>query len=227
MTTIPRHVALVPDGNRRWARKVEDSFGGHSSGAQVLPEIVAAASDLGIQFLTVYGFSTENWNRPEGEVALLLQILENYLVDNRERMVADGVRFDVIGDLARFPASIRDQVALTKEDTCKGEGLGLQLALNYGGRDEIKRVFQKLATEGVSPSEITESAIISRLDTAPCGDPDLLIRTGGERRFSNFLLWQLAYTEIYFTDVLWPDFTPRDLLDAVLDFQKRTRRMGR
>ena len=235
--SLPRHVAIIMDGNRRWARgqqgvdKNISSLGGHWAGANVLTQIVEAASDLGIKVLTVYGFSTENWGRPPEEVDTLLQILSGYLENNRQKMVSQGVRFHVIGDLTPFTDSLKQTIASTRRATAGGKGIDFVIALNYGGRDEMRRVLLKITEDMVSGSlakhQLTEETIASYLDTAPFGDPDLLIRTSGEKRLSNFLLWQLAYAEVYMTDTLWPDFTPRDLLNAVLDFQKRQRRIGK
>lgn len=233
---MPRHVGIIMDGNRRWAKrqvlsKITDPLVGHWTGANVLFPIVEAANDLGIKVLTVYAFSTENWSRPPHEVETLLQIFETFLKDNLSRMVEQGVRFQVIGDLSPFPESLKKEIYHTQKATQDGEGIDFVVALNYGGRDEMRRAIQAIAGDiqkGILQQEsITESLIASYLDTAHLGDLDLLIRTSGEMRVSNFLLWQLAYAEIYITEVLWPEFTPRDLLQAVAAFQKRQRRVGR
>lgn len=233
---LPRHVAIIMDGNRRWARqqganKNISPLGGHWAGANVLTQIVEAASDLGVKILTVYGFSTENWGRSTEEVDTLLRILCSYLENNLQKMIDQEVRFHVIGDLTPFSDELKWTIETAKRKTAGGKGIDFIIALNYGGRDEIRRAMLKiadaLAAGRLTAHEITEQAISSYLDTAPFGDPDLLIRTSGEKRVSNFLLWQLAYAEVYMTDTLWPDFTPRDLLDAVLDFQKRQRRIGK
>jgi undecaprenyl diphosphate synthase len=233
---LPRHVAIIMDGNRRWMRKQFLGKGGnlldgHWAGANVVTKIVEAASDLRLKTLTVYGFSTENWGRSREEVNTLLYILKNYLDSNRQKMVEEGVRFHTIGDLSPFSSELRKTVELTSQATAQGNGIDFVVALNYGGRDEMRRVMQKIGQKiqsgEIYPEEITEEMIANLLDTAPFGYPDLLIRTSGEKRISNFLLWQLAYTEVHITETLWPDFTPRDLLMAVLDFQKRQRRIGK
>lgn len=233
---LPHHVAIIMDGNRRWMRKqflgaAANPLDGHWAGADTLTKIVEAASDLGIKILTVYGFSTENWGRSSEEVSTLLHILQTYLETNRQKMVEEGVRFHVIGDLTPFSSELKKTIEMTKAATDRGRKIDFVVALNYGGRDEICRAVKKL-TEAIDKGEIakeevSEEALASFLDTAPFADPDLLIRTSGEKRISNFLLWQLAYTEVYITETLWPDFTSRDLLKAVLDFQKRQRRRGR
>lgn len=233
---LPRHVAIIMDGNRRWMKKqflgkLLNHLGGHWAGAEALTKIVEAASDLGLKTLTVFGFSTENWGRSSEEVAALLHILESYLETNRQKMVDQGVRFHVIGDLTPFSQKLKKTIEKTRIATAHGTGINFVVALNYGGRDEIRRATQKILEDAVlnkiTAQSLTEETISQYLDTAPFGDPDLLIRTSGERRISNFLLWQMAYTEVYMTETLWPDFTPRDLLKAVLDFQKRQRRKGK
>lgn len=226
---VPRHVAIIPDGNRRWAQ-AQSTFNlmkGHWAGASIVTPIVEAAADLGIKVMTIYSFSTENWNRPSHEVETLMTIFETYLRENRQRMVEKGVRLGTIGDLTPFPQKVKDEIEKTRAATGGGERIDLVLAMNYGGRDEMRRAIRAIVEAKLSHEEITEETISRYLDTSPYGDPDLLIRTSGEQRISNFLLWQLAYTEVYVTDLLWPDFTPRDLFDAVVDFQKRTRRLGR
>ncbi|MCH9627306.1 MAG: Isoprenyl transferase [Chlamydiales bacterium] len=223
---VPKHIAIIPDGNRRWAKQQSacNLMQGHWAGASIVNPILEAASDLGVEVLTIYSFSTENWRRPPHEVKTVLKILETYLRDNRQKMVDMGVHFSTIGDLTPFSQSLKDEVNKTRAATSGENKIHLVLAMNYGARDEMRRAFVSLRDQS---GEITEEMIDCHLDTARFVDPELLIRTSGERRFSNFLLWQLAYTEIYITDTLWPDFTPRDLLDAVLDFQKRTRRLGK
>jgi undecaprenyl diphosphate synthase len=230
---LPHHVAIIMDGNRRWARKqrIATPFSGHWAGASVLDSIVEAACDLGIKILTVYGFSTENWGRSSEEIETLLKILRTYLEQNLQKMIEQQVRFHVIGDLTPFSEELKAIIDTTCKATAAGGKIDFVVALNYGGRDEIRRVVKKLIEEvsagTFSEESITEEAIASRLDTAPFGDPDLLVRTSGEKRISNFLLWQLAYAELHVTETLWPAFTPRDLLNAVLDFQKRQRRKGK
>lgn len=233
---LPRHVAMIMDGNRRWGVKKffldgEASKKGHWAGAKILVDVVECALEMGIKVLTVFGFSTENWRRTEGEVDLLFQICEAYLKENTKKMAAQGVKFEVIGDLSKVPVSLRQTVQEAKNKTSAGRNMDFVIALNYGGRDELRRAIVKMGEDCVQkklvPQDITEEVIRKYLDTNSWGDPDLLIRTGGEQRISNFLLWQLAYTELYVTEVLWPDFTPRDFLNAVVSFQTRQRRLGR
>lgn len=229
---LPHHVAIIMDGNRRWSEKYAlTKLGGHWRGAHVLTQIVEAAADLGIRVLTVFAFSTENWKRSPEEVESLLKIFESYLKENCQKMVVQGVRFHVIGDITPLPASLKKTIERTCLMTSKGERIDFVVALNYGGRDEICRIVKKIVAEvesgKLSKNDINENCITSFSDTSSFGDPDLLIRTSGERRISNFLLWQLAYTEVYITETLWPEFTPFDLFIAVLDFQNRQRRNGK
>ncbi|MCH9626179.1 MAG: Ditrans,polycis-undecaprenyl-diphosphate synthase ((2E,6E)-farnesyl-diphosphate specific) [Chlamydiales bacterium] len=227
----PKHVAIIMDGNRRWAQKQASPFMGHAAGAAILPDIVEASLDLGLEVLTVFAFSTENWRRSPQEVAILLQIFQNYLDEQCSRMVEQGVRFHVIGDPSPFSEQFKETIEETRRATCSGQEMDFVVALNYGGRDDLRRALSKITQEvlekKIQLEDITEEKISLSLDTANFRDPDLFIRTSGEKRVSNFLLWQLAYTEVYVTDTLWPDFTPRDLLMAVLDFQKRHRRVGK
>jgi undecaprenyl diphosphate synthase len=232
---IPQHVAIIMDGNRRWAKKqflkIAKPFGGHWEGADVLIDILEAASDLGVKILTVYAFSTENWERSPEEVNTLVKIFFTYLEKNRLKMVEKEIKFHVIGDISPFPAFLKQSIETTIRETAAGKGIKFVVALNYGGRNELvrvmKEIFFKIQQGRLAPSSLSEETISSHLDTAAFGDPDLLIRTSGEQRLSNFLLWQIAYAEVYVTETLWPDFTPRDLLKAVLDFQKRQRRVGK
>lgn len=231
---IPQHIAIIMDGNRRWSGKISDKvtdpLGGHWVGAEILPAVVEAAVELGIKTLTLYAFSTENWRRSPKELEVLLFIFEQFLKINKEKICNKSIRVDVIGNISSLPLSLQEEISSTKEMTKGGTAINVVVAINYGGRDELRRAITAIAKdvkEGrLSESSLTEELIGNYLDTAPFGDPDLLIRTSGERRISNFLLWQLAYTEIYTTEVLWPEFTPQDLLTAVLDFQKRSRRQG-
>ncbi len=230
-TRIPKHIAIIPDGNRRWARKSDlDLVKGHQRGAQMLRDIVQAASELGISTFTLYSFSTENWRRSPEEVEYLMYLLKVNLTQCREELQEFGVRLDVIGDLSGLPAEILPLIEQAKTVGREGDKLTLVLAINYGSRDEIRRAVTKIAQEAVdgvlSPGQITEQTIADHLDTARWGDPELFIRTSGEMRVSNFLLWQICYSEIYVTDVLWPDFTPGHLLEAVQVYQHRQRRLG-
>jgi undecaprenyl diphosphate synthase len=224
---IPSHVAIIMDGNRRWAKqKGLPPIMGHWEGAESLTDILKAASELGIKTLTVYAFSTENWKRPGEEVENLMNIFELYLTRKKEAMVRDGVRLDAIGDLSKIPQSVRRAFLDTKKATERCDKINLVLALNYGGRDEIRRVIAKMLEEKIHPDQITEECIAKYLDTSRFGDPELLIRTSGEVRLSNFLLWQISYTEILYTEVLWPDFSPKELLKAIYAYQQRKQRRG-
>ena len=228
---IPLHVAIIPDGNRRWAKKHKKlQFKGHKAGAANIIEIVKAGKAIGIKALTFYLFSTENWNRSKDEVAALMWLLKKFLKDNCKEMQEQGVRLKTIGDSNTLPIDVLAVVEETIKATADCSGIDMVLALNYGSRDEIRRTFHCILdrySEGtLKKEEVTEKLIASYLDTKPWGDPDLLIRTSGEKRISNFLLWQLSYSEIYFTELFWPEFKPIDLLEAVLDFQKRERRLG-
>jgi len=228
---IPHHVAIIMDGNRRWAQKKSvPSLGGHWAGAQTLTTVVNAAAEIGIKVLTVYAFSTENWARPQEEVNGLLELLEVFLKEQQAAMLEGGVRLQTIGNISCFPQRLQDAIQTTKDMTSSGEKIELVLALNYGGRDDIKRALQEIVEDYsnhlLSKSDLTELLISQYLDTAKWQDPDLLIRTSGELRLSNFLLWQISYAEIYVTETLWPDFTHLDLYDAILEFQHRQRRIG-
>jgi undecaprenyl diphosphate synthase len=224
---IPKHIAIIMDGNRRWAKQRNlPPLMGHWEGAETLTEIVRSASDLGVKTLTVYAFSTETWRRPQDQVEDLMEIFELYLMRKKESMVRDGVRLDAIGDLSRLPERVLNALHQTKKATEHCDRIDFVLALNYGGRDELRRAVAKIVKEGIPPEAVTEELISKYLDTSKYGDPELLIRTSGELRVSNFLLWQISYAEIFSTDVLWPDFSPKHLLEAVLSFQSRHRRLG-
>lgn len=229
---IPSHVAIIMDGNRRWAKKKDlPLFAGHLAGADRLTQIVEDASDLGIKILTVFAFSTENWQRPLEEVSVLFELLESYLKGETPAMIKKGVRLGVVGDIKKFPERLIRVIEETCLATSSGSKMDLVLALNYGGRDEIRRAAVQIVDacmEGhIKREEITEQTVAQFLDTAKWADPELLIRTSGEVRLSNFLLWQLSYAEMYVTDVLWPDFTKKDLVAALCHYQQRQRRLGR
>jgi len=229
---VPSHVAIVMDGNRRWAKRQGlPPVSGHWRGAEGVSTILRAAAQLGVEALTLYAWSTENWHRSKLEVQSLLRLLKTFLLRKTPEMVREGVRLSVIGDISKFPENVQKVLANSIEATAKGDRIELILALSYGGRDEIKRAAQKIAKECVDgklrPEEITEATLSAHLDTAKWGDPDLLIRTSGESRISNFLLWQISYAEIFLTEVLWPDFCEKHFLRAILDFQKRERRLGK
>ncbi len=228
---IPKHIAIIMDGNRRWAKlRGLPPMMGHWEGAEVLIDVVRSAIELGVKTLTVYSFSTENWERPGDEIDALMNIFEVYLIRNRELMVREGIRLDAIGDLSRLPSRVISAFEETKAVTQKGDKINLVLALNYGARDEIRRAMIKILEENqrnkVQIESVTEEFISSHLDTSKWGDPDLFIRTSGELRLSNFLLWQISYAELYMTEVSWPDFSSQNLYDAVSCFQQRHRRRG-
>lgn len=228
---IPAHVAIIMDGNGRWAKKrLLPRNMGHRQGAKVLEQICRDAADLGIQYLTVYAFSTENWKRSTEEVTGIMNLLRSYLSNCVERASKDGLRIRVIGDKSALDADIVAMIENAERETAKFDKLDFTIALNYGGRDELRRTMVKLAKEvqaGVlAPEDITEDKISENLDTAGVPDPDLLIRTSGELRLSNYLIWQLAYAEFYFTDTLWPDFDKESLKEAIRYYNGRERRFG-
>lgn len=231
-TGVPRHVALIMDGNGRWARaRGLPRTAGHEAGARAAERLVRfAGRRLGVAYMTLFAFSAENWGRPKAEVDFLLGLLERFIAEHLEEFVDSGIRLRVAGDGSALPAAMQRTVANAVETTASGTNLNVTIALSYGGRQDITRACRRIlvdVAEGRMASEdVSEEAIARRLDTAGTPDPDLVIRTSGERRFSNFLLWQSAYAELYFTDVLWPDFSPADLVMAIDDFQKRERRFG-
>jgi len=229
LNAIPKHVAIIMDGNRRWAEKRHLPIQvGHARGADQLKTIVEAAMELGLKTLTVYSFSTENRKRSPREVQLLFTLFKKYLIKERDEMKSNGIRLDTIGDLSLFPKDLQETLELSKKMTKKETRFNLVLAVNYGARDEIKRAVQKMLRnqKSIQDHDVTEELIESYLDTAKWSDPELLIRTSGEFRLSNFLLWQISYTEIYFTDVFWPDFTPKHLHKAIQNYQHREIRRG-
>lgn len=230
-TRIPHHLAIMMDGNRRWAKKrLLPPVAGHWKGAETISSLVKVAAKIGIRVLTVYSFSTENWNRSDVEIEGLMTLLKIFLQNERPQMVQEGVRLETIGDLSRFPQDVRDVLDETKRLTAGGEKIDLVLALNYGARDEIRRattsIIDDILCGKLNKEALSEKMIARYLDTAKWKDPDLLIRTSGETRLSNFLLWQLSYTEIYITPTLWPDFSEEHLMTAILDYQSRERRLG-
>ena len=229
---IPEHVAIILDGNGRWARKrLMPRNMGHSQGAKVVEQICEDAWDLGIKYLTVYAFSTENWNRPADEVNALMKLLRNYMKTCLKTAEKNRMRVRVIGDKSGLDDDIRNRIEELEKASDKNDGLNFQIAINYGSRDEMLRAMRKMAEdvkEGkVLPEQIDGPLFESYLDTYGIPDPDLLIRTSGELRLSNYLLWQMAYTEFYFTDVLWPDFTKEELEKAILQYNNRDRRYGK
>lgn len=228
---IPKHVAIILDGNGRWAKaKGLPRKAGHVQGAKNVEIICEEAYKMGIQYLTVYAFSTENWNRPQDEVDALMQLLRNYMKTCLKTAEKNNMCVRVIGDKTGLDKDIRDRIAQLEEATQNNTGLHFQIALNYGSRDEITRAVRKIAGKieagELTAGEITENLIETELDTAGIPDPDLMIRTSGEQRISNYLLWQLAYSEFYFTPVPWPDFNKSELEKAIEAYQKRDRRYG-
>ncbi len=229
---LPRHVAMIMDGNGRWAkRQKKPRLFGHRAGAESVRDVVETCREIGIEYLTLYAFSSENWRRPEEEVRGLMAILKSYLETELRKMLQNGVRLMAIGDHSRLPEDVGESLQRVIEETRDNSSLTLILALSYGGRGEIVRAVQRQAEQccsgKCSPAEITEESFAALLDTGSVPDPDLMIRTGGEARLSNFLLWQLSYAEIFFTDVMWPDFRREVFLSALLDYQNRERRFGR
>lgn len=224
---IPRHIAIIPDGNRRWAKaKFLQANLGHIAGAENGIRIAQAAKDLGIKTLTIYAFSTENWKRPKPEVDNLLQTIEDYIVRYQQKLVDNGVRFQMIGRADGLSPNLKTILQKTQERTKDGANFELVVAINYGGRDEIVRALQQICKTNIDPTDISEHLISQFLDTKGLCDPDLIIRTSGEMRLSNFLLWQSSYSELYCSPISWPDFTPQHLLDAVKSYQMRVRRIG-
>jgi undecaprenyl diphosphate synthase len=228
---IPQHVAIIMDGNGRWAKKRGlPRTMGHAQGARVVEQILEDADHMGIRYLTVYAFSTENWSRPDAEVKALMNLLRTYMKTSLVKCAKNNVRIRVIGDKSRLDDDLQASIKNLEESTAANTGIGFQIAINYGGRDEIVRAVRKIAEDvkngKTAPGDITEQMISDAVDTAGIPDPDLLIRTCGEERISNFLLWQGAYTELYFTDTAWPDFTKEELEKAVDSYNHRTRRYG-
>ena len=228
---IPKHVAIIMDGNGRWAKKrnMPRTYG-HAQGSKKVEQILKDAYDIGISYITVYAFSTENWKRSADEVSALMKIFRKYLLDCIDRATENNMQVRVIGDQNGLPADIVDKIKELEVVTKNMTGLKFNVAINYGGRDEIKRSLIELGEqikEGqIQPEDITEDMICRHLDTAGIPDPELLIRTGGEKRLSNFLLWQMIYTEFYFTDTLWPDFDKQELMKAISYYNGRERRFG-
>lgn len=228
---IPAHVAIIMDGNGRWAKKRGlPRTMGHAQGAKAVEQILEDADHMGIRYLTVYAFSTENWTRPGTEVKALMNLLRTYMKTSLAKCAKNNVRIRVIGDKSRLDPDLQDSIRTLEEATKNNTGIGFQIAINYGSRDEITRAVRKIARKTAAgelrPENITEETISDALDTAGIPDPDLLIRTCGEERLSNFLMWQLSYSEMYFTDTAWPDFTKEELEKAVDAYNHRERRFG-
>ena len=228
----PRHVAIIMDGNGRWAseRRLPRPFG-HRAGMKAVREAVEGAIDAGVEVLTLFAFSEENWNRPAPEISALMDLLEEYIAKEVAELKGQGVQVHVLGDRSRLTPGGRAAVGRVERETAAGQKLHHNLCISYSSRGEIAHAARLLAEEvlkgTIKLEDIDEETLRAKLYTAPWGDPDLLIRTSGEQRLSNFLLWQLAYTELYITPVLWPDFSRRTLLDAILDYQRRDRRFGK
>lgn len=228
---IPQHVAIILDGNGRWAKKkgMPRNYG-HAQGSKNVERICEDAYKMGIKYLTVYAFSTENWSRPKDEVDALMKLLRNYMKTCLKTAEKNRMRVRVIGDISRLDEDIRNRILELEEASKDNDGLNFQIAINYGSRDEIARAVRKLAEDveqrKVRAQDVDETLIGRYLDTEGIPDPDLLIRTSGEQRLSNFLLWQLAYTEFYFTDTAWPDFTKEELMQAIEKYNSRDRRYG-
>ncbi|MCR5330965.1 MAG: isoprenyl transferase [Lachnospiraceae bacterium] len=222
---VPQHVAIILDGNGRWAKKrLLPRSAGHSAGARTVEDCCEWAWDLGIKYLTVYAFSTENWTRSEEEVGYLMNLLREYMKNCLARSRKNNMRVRVIGDKSRLDEDLRESISELERESASFTGLNFQVAINYGGRDEIVRAVRRIVEDSVTL--IDEKTISSYIDTADIPDPDLLIRTSGEQRISNFMLWQMAYTEFYFTDVLWPDFSKKELEKAIEYYGTRDRRFG-
>lgn len=228
---IPEHIAIIMDGNGRWAkkRKLPRIFG-HKEGANSVREITETCARIGVKYLTLYAFSTENWKRPEKEINFLMGLLRDYLDKERDTLIKNNIKFKVIGNKDKLPGEIVKRITETEEITKNNSSLTLILALNYGARDEIinavKSIIKDIENKKIKKSGITENSFRNYLYTKDIPDPDLLIRTSGEMRISNFLLWQIAYSEFYVTKTLWPDFRKKELMKAIYEFNKRERRFG-
>ncbi|MDY0301656.1 MAG: isoprenyl transferase [Trichlorobacter sp.] len=231
-TRLPKHMAIIMDGNGRWAQqRMLHRFIGHKRGIETVRMVVEHASNLGIGYLTLFAFSAENWSRPKAEIKALMALLQKYVRIETARMMKNNIRFNVIGNRSDLPDVVNQVLDETLSQTAQNSGMVLTLALSYGGRQEIvratKRLARKVQSNEITPDEINEELFATCLDTHGLPDPDFLIRTSGEMRVSNFLLWQMAYTELYFTDIFWPDFTIDQLYAALANFQARERRFGK
>ena len=229
---LPAHIAVIMDGNGRWAQKrLLNRVKGHEKGAETVRMVVRTCREIGIRFLTLYAFSTENWERPKSEVTALMRLLKKFLAGEKQEMLDNNIRLSTIGQIERLPADVQDAVKDTMTATAKNDGMRLNLALSYGGRAEVVEAVKKIAETvkngAIEPASISPELIAQHLYTADIPDPELLIRTSGEFRISNFLLWQIAYTEIHVTPTLWPDLTREELIQILHDFQQRERRFGR
>ena len=232
LSKLPSHIAIIMDGNGRWAKqRLMNRINGHEKGADAVRRIVRTCREIGIKILTLYAFSTENWQRPKAEVTALMDLLKRFLKSESKEMRENNVRLNTIGQTDRMPKDVRDLLLQDMEMTASNTGLMLNLALSYGGRAEIVDMVKQVATHvkngRLEPAAITPEIVADNLYTRGMCDPDLLIRTGGDMRVSNFLLWQIAYTEIFVTDTLWPEFSRAEFMAILADFQKRERRFGR
>ena len=222
------HIAIIMDGNRRWAKeKFLPSAVGHQKGVDSLRSTMRLFDKLGIKYLTVYAFSTENWNRKKEEVEFLMGLLAKTLLNELDEMHAENVKIKFLGDISRLSNNLQEIVQNAENKTKENTGVNLNIAFNYGSRDEITNAVKSIIKNGYNADEITESVISQNLYTRDIPDPDLLIRTGGEKRISNYLLWQLAYSELYVTEAFWPDFDEKELSKAILEFESRNRRFGK
>jgi len=227
-TRVPQHVAIIMDGNGRWAMKQQqERLFGHHNGLTAVRQAVEAAVQMGVKYLTLYTFSTENWNRPQAEVDGLMELLITAIEENTAMLMENGVRLETIGDFGRIPERSRERFRQCMRQTSVNSKLTLIIALSYSSRWEIAEALKQICDEGLKADEVDEETLRRYLCTRDYPDPDLLIRTGGELRISNFLLWQMAYTELYFSEQLWPDFQHEDFYAAVLDYQSRQRRFGK
>ena len=231
LSNLPAHIAVIMDGNGRWAKKrFLNRVKGHEKGADVVRAVVRTCREIGIRFLTLYAFSTENWQRPKVEVSALMSLLKRFLIDETPEMLDNRIRLNVIGQIERLPDDVQVEIRRAMHVTAHNTGMCLNLALSYGGRSEIVRAVMEIAAGiengTLKVSDISEALVEQHLYTAGMPDPELLIRTSGEMRISNFLLWQIAYSEIFITQTLWPDFTKDELIGIIKDFQGRERRFG-
>lgn len=231
-TKIPVHVAIIMDGNGRWAKKrLLNRVKGHEKGSDTVRTIVRVSRELGIRYLTLYAFSTENWGRPKMEVAALMSLLKKFIHSEKKDMMEHRIRLNTLGQIEKLPEDVRLALIQAMDETKDNDGMCLSLALSYGSRDEITGMVRRLAERAkkgdIDPIDITESVISDHLFTAGMPDPDLMIRTSGEMRISNFLMWQLSYAEIFFSPTLWPDFTEQEYKKILLDYQLRDRRFGK
>ena len=225
---LPQHVAIIMDGNGRWAKaRGLERTAGHRAGALAVREIVTYCRGIGLRHLTLYTFSSENWSRPETEIAALFSLLLEFLREELPRMVKEDISLRVFGDMGRLPLAVRTALSMAIRATAGGQAMCLNLALNYGSRDEITRAVREIVREGVPADAIDQETIARHLYTSGQPDPDLVIRTSGELRLSNYLMWQCAYSELYFTPVAWPDFTPAHMAEALEEYSHRLRRFGK